>query len=184
MNEARLEYLRRKHRKLPRDEQRARGPVPVVGAQTTIAVAKTVRARLVRLTNGRQIGPMIRWAYALGRSALMARLSAGDRWDKSDLRGGRGKLVSVALPVSYIRGWPKGMECSHGAACRLAIDVGLVLLECEYALHKWVELLDERSYDIIAAEHHPERYCAPGPWTDTNPEPTIERLRSGKTWLG
>lgn len=184
MHDDRLNYLRRKHRRLPPDEYRTRGPLSVVGAQTTLAVAKSVRDRLAKLTNGRPIGPMTRWAYALGRSALMARLSVGDRWDRGERRGGRGKLVPVALPVAYIRGWPRDMECPHGAATRLAIDIGLALLEYEYALHHWVELIDERAFDIIAPAHHPERYCAPGPWTDEHPEPTIERLRSGKTWLG
>lgn len=179
------ETRRKKHRKLPPSEHRRRGPVPFVGEQLALAVSRSVRDRLLVLTKrgvDRPLGRVARWAYALGRSALMARLSAGDRWDREDHRGGRGELTSIAMPRTYIHGWPPELECSHGAACRLAIDIGLALLEIEFALHRWVELPDERGHDIIAHKHHPERYCTPRPWTRA-PDST-ERLRSGSTWLG
>jgi hypothetical protein len=176
------EHRRKKHRKLPPDEHRRRGPVPIVGEQLALALAVTVRARLVVLAKGRPIGPVARWAYALGRSAIMARLSAGDRWDRADHRG-RGKLTAIAMPRTYIHGWPPELECSHGAATRLALDVGVALLEHEFARWGWVELPDERAVDIIAAEHHPEHWCTPRPWARA-PAPEPERLRSGSTWLG
>lgn len=180
----RADYCRKKHRKLPPGEARRPGPVQVVGPQRPLVIAKSMRARLAVLAKTRPIGPVTRWAYALGRSALMARLSAGDRWDRADHRGGRGKLTAIPLPRAYILGWPPELECSHGAACRLALDIGVALLEIEFGRWGWVELPDERGYDIIHAKHHPERYCAPEGWTDASTEPTVERFKSGKTWLG
>lgn len=178
-----IERARRRHRRLPAHERLAPGPKSIHHPQRTLKIAADTLGRLRKLTNGRPIGPMVRWAYALGRAALMARLSAGDRWDRGVTRGGRGPLSVVSLPSTYLRGWPE-LECSHGAACRLAIDLGLGLLEFEHSRHGWVELPDERLYDPIAAEHHPERYCTPEAWTRDGHEPRIERLRSGTTWLG
>lgn len=181
MDDAFIARARRRHKRLPRHLQAQRGPTPIVGPQRTLVVAATTLERLRKIAHGRPVGPVVRWAYALGRSALMARLSAGDRWDTGVTRGGRGMLVPVALPSSYIRGWP-ALQCSHGAACRLAIDVGLGLLEYEHARAGWVELPDERAVDPIHPEHHPERYCAPRAWTGSNEEPVGRGL--GGVWLG
>jgi hypothetical protein len=183
MDDPRLARLRRKHKRLPPDERRRRGPAPVVGPQRPLVIGAATHACLVKLACGGSLGAVARQAYALGRSAIMARLSAGDRWDTCDHKGGRGELKSIGLPMSYIRGWPP-LACSHGAACRLALDVGLELLEFEFARHGFVELLDERTVDPIAAQHHPERYCTPEPWTGGSFEPTVERLRAGTTWQG
>lgn len=177
------EYRRRKHRRLPPSAHRTRGPVAFVGAQRALAVPVSVRNRLQRLARGGPIGPVSRWAYALGRAALMSRWVAGDRWDLATVRGGRGRVTGIALPRPYIIGWPQGLGCSHGAACRLALDIGIALLEFELAATGIVQLLDERSVEIIAAAHHPGRYCCPEAWT-TEPEEEPGRFKSGATWLG
>lgn len=149
--------IRKAHKRLPRSERRAPGPAPVVGRQTSLALAGTDVARARALVPpGGALAPVIRWAYALGRGVVLDALASGlDRTPAPPLGGPQ---TAVGIPAAWLTAWGAATRWTGSSCARAAVLIGLEVLEHEAQALGRVELPDERAVSLFAAEHDPDLY--------------------------